>query len=137
MAIGRWPCGAVRYRVRGPLAGVPALPLRGLPALARPRVGELCGGEGDLELVESGGLRWFATTTGDARARRGFGAECGSSLFWEAPGHETISIAAGTLDAPTGSRVVSHWFVSRAGDYYELPDDRLPHHARSGEGELA
>jgi hypothetical protein len=33
--------------------------------------------------------------------------------------------------------VASHWFVSQAGDYYELPDDGLPHHQRSGEGELA
>jgi hypothetical protein len=33
--------------------------------------------------------------------------------------------------------VVSHWYVSQAGDYYELPDDGLPHHARSGEGEIS
>ena len=66
----------------------------------------------------------------------GFCSECGSSLFWDAPGRETISISAGTLDPPTGLRVASHWFVSQAGDYYELPDDGLPRHERSGEGEL-
>jgi hypothetical protein len=47
----------------------------------------------------------------------------------------TISISAETLDPPTGLRVASHWFVSRAGDYYDLPDG-LPRHERSGEGEL-
>ena len=50
-----------------------------------------------------------------------------------APRRETISIAAGTLDGPTELRVVSHWYVSQAGDYYELPDDGAPRHARSGE----
>jgi hypothetical protein len=73
----------------------------------------------------------------DARARRGFCVECGSSLFWDAPGNQTISIAAGTLDPPTGLRVASHWFVSQVADYYELPEDGLPRHERSGEGELS
>jgi hypothetical protein len=91
----------------------------------------------DLVLLEERGLRWIQSPDSDAGARRGFCGECGSSLFWDAPGNETISIAAGTLDPPTGLRVASHWFVSQAGDYYDVPDDGLPHHRRSGEGELA
>jgi hypothetical protein len=90
----------------------------------------------DLVLLEQRGLRWIQSPCSDTRARRGFCGECGSSLFWDAPGLETISIAAGTLDAPTGLRAVSHWYVSQAGDYYELPADGLPHHECSGEGEL-
>jgi hypothetical protein len=90
----------------------------------------------DLLLLEQRGLRWFQSPHSDARARRGFCGECGSSLFWDAPGNETISIAAGTLDTPTGVRVVSHWFVSQAGDYYDVPEDGLAHHQRSGEREL-
>jgi hypothetical protein len=90
----------------------------------------------DLVLLEERGLRWVQSPDSDAGARRGFCGECGSSLFWDAPGNETVSVAAGTLDGPTGLRVASHWFVSQAGDYYELPDDGLPHHQRSGEGEL-
>ncbi len=50
---------------------------------------------------------------------------------------ETISLAAGTLDGPTGLHAASHWYVSQAGDYYEVPDDGLPHHQRRGEGELS
>jgi hypothetical protein len=92
---------------------------------------------GDLVLVEQRGLRWIDSPESDAHARRAFCCECGSSLFWDAPGTETISIAAGTLDTPTGVREVSHWFVSQASDYYELPDDGLPRHERSGEGDLA
>ncbi len=91
----------------------------------------------ELELLEQRGLRWIQSPRSDAGARRGFCGECGSSLFWDAPELETISIAAGTLNGPTGLQVASHWYVSQAGDYYEIPDDGLPHHERSGEGELS
>ena len=87
-------------------------------------------------MIREGGLRWIQSPRSDASARRGFCAECGSSLFWDAPGRETISIAAGTLDGETGLRIASHWYVSQAADYYELPADGLPHHEYSGEGEL-
>jgi hypothetical protein len=90
----------------------------------------------DLVLLDERGLRWIQSPRSDARARRGFCGECGSSLFWDPPGRETISIAAGTLDGPTGLGVISHWFTSQAGDYYELPEDGLPRHERSGESEL-
>jgi hypothetical protein len=133
---GRCLCGAVRYELR-----------------ERPRDVLICHCEDcrrwhghvsatagvkreHLVLVEQHGLRWIQSPGSDARARRGFCAECGSSLFWDAPGLETISIAAGTLDEPTGLRVASHWYVSQAGDYYDLPADGLPHHDRSGGGEL-
>jgi hypothetical protein len=126
----------VRYRVNGPLADVLLCHceecrrwhghVSATSAVAR----------ADLVLEEERGLRWVDSPESDARARRGFCGECGSSLFWDPPGLDTISIAAGTLDSPTGLRTVSHWFVSQASDYYELPDDGLPHHDRSGEGEL-
>jgi hypothetical protein len=65
-------------------------------------------------------------------ARSSFCGECGSSLFWDPPGDEAISIAAGTLDPPTGLRIVGHWYTHQASDYYDIPDDGLPHHKRSG-----
>jgi hypothetical protein len=89
----------------------------------------------DLVLLEQAGLRWIDSPRSDAGARRGFCARCGSSLFWDAPDRPTVSIAAGTLDAPTGLKTVAHWFVSQAGDYYELPDDALPCHELSAEQE--
>ena|SRR6266568_3467537 len=56
-------------------------------------------------------------------------------LVLDLPGRETISIAAGTVDGPTGLRVASHWYLSQAGAYYDPPEDGLPRHERSGEGE--
>jgi hypothetical protein len=86
-------------------------------------------------LVEQGGLRWIDSPRSDAHARRGFCAECGSSLFWDAPDRLTVSIAAGTVDGSTGLRTTAHWFVSQAGDYYDLPRDGLPRHQHSAQRE--
>lgn len=87
-------------------------------------------------LLDESALRWIESPSSDARARRGFCAKCGSSLFWDSPCYETVSIAAGSLDPPTNLRVASHWYTSQTGDYYDLPVDGLPRHDRSG-GELA
>ena len=73
-----------------------------------------------LRVVTDAGLRWTDSPESAAHARRGFCAECGSSLFWDAPDRDTISIAAGTLDAPTGLRTVRQIGTEDAGDYYEI-----------------
>src|SRR5438270_13853317 len=135
MAAGRCLCGAVRYEVHGPLRDVlichceECRRWHGGPAQSTAAARE------HLIVTEGRGLRWIDSPRSDARARRGFCAECGSSLFWDAPGRPTVSIAAGSLDEPTGLRVVAHWYVSQAGDYYELPADGLPRHEHSAERE--
>lgn len=80
-------------------------------------------------LLEERGLRWAVSPASDNHARRGFCSECGSSLFWDAPSRDTVSIAAGTLDSPTGLRLIGHVYVAQIGDYYPPPDDGLPRHA--------
>jgi hypothetical protein len=83
-----------------------------------------------LVLLESGGLRWIESRDSDSRARRGFCGECGSSLFWDAPERDIISVAAGGLDGPTGLRLLAHVSVSQASDYFDLPQDGLRRHQR-------
>jgi hypothetical protein len=128
---GRCLCGSVQFELHGPLRDV----LLCHCVECRRWNGHVSANTAvrkeDLVLVEDRGLRWVQSPESDADARRGFCGECGSSLVWDPPERETISIAAGTLDPPTGLRIAAHWFVSQAGDYYELPDDGLPHHARS------
>ena len=136
MATGQCLCGAVAYRVQGPLADVLICHCGECRRWHGHASATTAVAREDLIMLNERGLRWIQSPRSDARARRGFCVECGSSLFWDAPGYETISIAAGTLDPPTGLRVASHWFVSQAGDYYVLPDDGLPRHECSGEGEL-
>jgi hypothetical protein len=89
----------------------------------------------DLVLLEQRGLRWIDSPGSDAGARRGFCAECGSSLFWDPQRRATISIAAGTLDGSTGLRIAGHWYTSQAGDYYEIVEAGTPLHEFSGERE--
>ena len=73
-----------------------------------------------LRLEGEDRLRWIDSPESDEHARRGFCGECGSSLFWDAPDRATISITAGSLDAPTGLRTVKHIYTADAGDWYEL-----------------
>lgn len=136
MARGGCLCGAVRYEVKGPLRDVLVCHCEECRRWHGHVSATTAARRDDLVLLEADGLRWIQSPRSDAGARRGFCGKCGSSLFWDPPRRETISIAAGTLDGSTGLRPVSHWFVSQAGDYYEIPDDGLPRHERSGEGEI-
>jgi hypothetical protein len=80
----------------------------------------------NLAIADAASLRWIDSPRSDRHARRGFCAECGSSLFWQPASGERVNIAAGTLDRPTGLRIAGHWYPRHAGDYDELPDDGLP-----------
>jgi hypothetical protein len=134
-ATGRCLCGAVAYEVRGPLRDVVICHCEECRRWNGHASACTAARREDLVLTQRRGLRWVVSPRSDAGARRGFCGECGSSLFWDPPRRETISIAAGTLDQPTGLRVAAHWFVSQAADYEPVPDDGLPHHERSAEHE--
>jgi hypothetical protein len=125
-ATGRCLCGAVRYEVRGPLRDVllcHCIECR----RAHGSVGAYSATKvEDLVLVSDDALRWVDSPESDHDARRGFCAECGSSLFWQGAGLERIGIAAGTLDRPTALRVAAHIYTHQAGDWDELPEDGLP-----------
>src|SRR6266496_376755 len=75
-----------------------------------------------LHLIESHGLKWYRSSD---IARRGFCGECGGTLFWEGTGRNRISIAAGTLDAPTRLKTGVQIHVEDAGDYYDV-DAAIP-----------
>lgn len=132
---GRCLCGAVSYEVRGPLRDVLICHCTECRRWHGHVSASTAAHKDDLVLLEARGLRWIDSPRSDAGARRGFCCECGSSLFWDPPRRETISIAAGTLEGATGLRAVGHWYVSEAGDYYDLPEDGLPHHQHSAEAE--
>jgi hypothetical protein len=129
-ATGGCLCGAVRYRVRGPLRDVLVCHCSECRRWSGHVFAATSAAAGDLVLTEERGLRWIDSPASDLHARRGFCGECGSSLFWDAPDRETVSIGAGSLDAPTGLRAIGHVYVSQLADYHELPEDGLPRHAR-------
>ncbi|MCC6468201.1 MAG: GFA family protein [Alphaproteobacteria bacterium] len=122
-------CGAVRYEAGGPLRSLVvchcgqcrkwhgAAP--SYTATDRTRF-KLTKGEADVG--------WYASSDS---AKRGFCRKCGSSMFWRGDDRPTISIAAGTLDGPTGLQTTGHIYVADKADY-EAIGDGLPQHARSG-----
>ncbi len=132
MATGRCLCGAVRYEVRGPLQDVLICHCQECRRWHGHISAFTAARREDLAVDDGRAVRWVDSPASDAHARRGFCGECGSSLFWDAPGRETISIAAGTLDGDTELRVTGHIYVSEQADYDALPDDGLPRHDRGG-----
>jgi hypothetical protein len=115
-ASGGCLCGAVRYEVAGPLRDVIVCHCsRCLRTHGHAAAYSACA-RSDLVLKRSAGLRWYEA---DERVR-GFCCECGASLFWRATDGATISIAAGTLDQPTGLRTIAHIHTRGHADYYEI-----------------
>jgi hypothetical protein len=117
---GRCLCGAVRYQVDGPLRDVEVCHCIECRRWHGGPTGYTSAPREALRLEGEDRLRWIDSPESNAHARRGFCGECGSSLFWDAPDRATISITAGTLDAPTGLRTVKHIYTADAGDWYEL-----------------
>lgn len=64
-------------------------------------------------------LRWYRSS---AQARRGFCSVCGSWLFWDPLERDTIAVAMGAFDGPTGTALARHIFVADKGDYYTIGD---------------
>lgn len=117
-------CGGVRYRVTGKLRGVIACHCSQCAKTSGSFVMTTACAPKDLVLEKQESLRWYRSS---AQAERGFCNNCGGNLFWKPAHGRHISITAGTLDRPTGLKVVEQWHVTDKSDYYEaLPD--IPHH---------
>jgi len=114
-ATGGCLCGAVRYAVRGPLRDVVLCHCSHCRRTHGHVAAYAACARSDLVVTDSRELRWYA----DGERDRGFCAVCGASLFWRAAGRDTVSVAAGTIDPPTGLRTLGQIFVASAGDYYE------------------
>lgn len=119
-------CGTVSFEVDGDLRAVDACHC----SLCRRQSGHFWASadvsRADLRMIEAGSLAWFQSSP---RVRRGFCSNCGSVLFWDAQGKQTISISMGAFDSPTGARLEKHIFVADKGDYYDIGDG-LPQNPR-------
>jgi hypothetical protein len=72
-----------------------------------------------LKIEGEENITWFRASED---ARRGFCATCGSHLFWHGNDSPRISIAAASIDQPTGLSLVKHIFCADKGDYYVIAD---------------
>ncbi len=110
-------CGAVSYRVSGPLRPVIACHCIQCRKTSGHFVAATSAAREAVEIT--GEVAWYQSSE---TARRGFCPVCGSNLYWDGPGSH-LSIMAGTLDQPTGLTLAGHIFCADKGDYYEIADD--------------
>ena len=120
MNMGGCLCGAVRYEVHGPMTPVTYCHCSRCRRWHGHVGAYTAADRGDLRLTEERGLKWHVAS---ATVRRGFCAECGSSVLFDDASFPKMGICAGTLDAPTGLRDKAHIYVASKGDYYEIVDD--------------
>ncbi|MBP5857554.1 GFA family protein [Marivibrio halodurans] len=136
-ASGGCLCGAVRFRVEGPLRPTVGCHCEQCRRTSGHFVNATNCAVDHLHFEADEGLRWYRSTD---FAERGFCATCGSSLFYRltdggVPGPR-ISIMAGTLDPPTGLSTAGHIFLGEKSDYYEVQVD-LPCHVAGYDSPLA
>lgn len=116
---GECLCGAVRFEVSGPLRDV----VNCHCGLCRRWHGHFAAYTATaleaLRIIDEEQLLGWYRCPGN-EARRGFCTRCGSSLFWQRDHLQTISIAAGSLNTPTGLVSSTDIFVADKGDYYVL-----------------
>ena len=117
--VGSCLCGAVTYRVSGPLRPVIACHCAQCRKTSGHHVAATSALRDSVQI--DGKVHWYQSSE---KARRGFCPVCGSNLFWDGPG-DNLSIFAGALDAPTGLKLSGHIYCADKGDYYGI-DDGLP-----------
>ena len=122
IARGGCLCGAVRYEAEGPLRGVIACHCSQCRKTSGHFVAATQLPSENLRLVESATLRWYRSSQS---AERGFCGRCGGNLFWRetVPASKFTSIMAGTLDTPTGLRIMQHIYTADKSDYYDIDDE--------------
>lgn len=127
MHAGSCLCGAIAFSVDAPLPPVEACHC----SLCRKWTGHFLASvevpRSALTIIDSGKLSWFSSSH---KARRGFCARCGSSLFFDPldqQKYDWIGIAMGAFANPTGTNMAVHIFTAEKGDYYSISDG-LPEH---------
>ena len=117
--LGSCLCGGVRFKLYGQLRPVifchcsQCLKTHGHFAAYTAVLKE------QLEWQNQQSLSWYESSD---QARRGFCNNCGASLFFERRNGDTLSIAAGALEKPTGLSASGHIYFAYRSDYYEVLD---------------
>ncbi len=116
---GGCACGIVRYRVEGEMRPVVACHCGQCRKTYTNYAAFSAAKRADLAIDNAAAVTWFESSPG---VRRGFCSRCGSGLFWDNSAHDFVSVAAGSLDQPSGLRQVRHIFMDDKADFYEIGD---------------
>ena len=114
-------CGAVTFRVNGPLDPIIGCHCGQCRRTSGHYAASTDVAEDDLDIADrEDALVWYRSSD---KAERGFCGRCGSNLFWREFGSGRVAVAAGSLDAPHGLRMDRHVFAAFKGDYYDIPEE--------------
>lgn len=116
---GRCACGGVRYVVDGELRDVTNCHCARCRRVTGHHMAATAAAADTITVTGHERIRWWGP---DESAEYAFCQTCGSTLFWRARATpEELSIAAGTLEVPTGLRTTTAWWVAEASDYHQRP----------------
>ena len=108
-------CGAVRFRVDGPVRDVIVCHCGACREAAGGPWAACAARRGDLSIDDGGALVWEEAALSAHGASRGRCRSCGAYLFWDAPGRETVSFAVALLDdGGCGLEVAAHVWVAES-----------------------
>ena len=119
-------CGRVRFSVAGPLKPPDACHCRQCRKSSGHYFVSTDAPRSAVHIEGVEHVSWFQSSD---KARRGFCAHCGASMFWDPLHRDWIGLAMGAFDTPTDTQIEMHIFVAEKGDYYEISDG-LPQHQR-------
>jgi len=112
---GSCACGAVRFRVDGPVRDVIVCHCDACREAEGGPWSASAARRGDLSIDDRGTLEWERAPVSASGASRGRCTRCGAYLFWEAPARETVSFAATLLDdGASAPEVAAHIWVPAA-----------------------
>ena len=123
-------CGAVKFRVDGPLREVVFCHCGQCRRQTGLYYASTNAADADLTIEGDDNITWYASSE---HGRRGFCHHCGSALFWKYEGQDYTSIQAGSLDMPSRLTRGYHIFCADKGDFYEI-EDALPQYAKGKPG---
>jgi len=117
-ATGGCECGGVRYRVEGALRDVVHCHCEPCRRITGHHMAATAASLDDVHFESDATLAWYQRTP---TTRYGFCTTCGSTLFWAASDKaDMLSIAAGTIDQPSGLATVLAIYADEAADFHRL-----------------
>jgi len=123
-------CGAIRYRIAGPFAGVRAcycLKCQYMGAggpnyvVMAPKAG--------FELLKGEPRRYASPADSGNQVARLFCGECGTFLYSDSPAYDAFPVRVGTLDDPSEMKPEAAVWVEAAQPWHHVDPD-IPAHPR-------
>lgn len=116
MRDGGCPCGAVRYRIDGPVRDILVCHCDACVAANGGPWPASAASRADLTIAAPRAVVWERGLDSENDASRGSCRSCGALIFWDAPGRPTVSFAADTLVDASDLQVAAEiWLGESAG----------------------